>query len=54
MEITTGLGMMLGPLIGTILYMAGGYSFPFYIFGSIFILSIPILISMMPDDYHIN
>jgi MFS family permease len=32
-----GLGCMLGPMIGTLLYMVGGYNFILYSFGTLFI-----------------
>lgn len=36
-EAVTGVGLILGPLIGSGLYALGGYIFIFYSFGSIFI-----------------
>jgi MFS family permease len=35
-EAFTGIGTILGPLLGTVLYSIGGYEFIFYSFGSIF------------------
>lgn len=37
-EAVTGVGLILGPLIGSGLYALGGYLFIFYAFGSIFIV----------------
>ena len=50
MEVTTGLGYMLGPLIGTLLFMAGDYSLPFYVFTAIFMVSTPIATRLLPSD----
>lgn len=38
-EAVTGVGLILGPLIGSFLYAVGGYKFIFLSFGSLFILS---------------
>lgn len=38
-EAVTGVGLILGPLIGSALYSLGGYVFIFYSFGSLFVLS---------------
>jgi MFS family permease len=38
-EAVTGVGLILGPLIGSGLYSLGGYVFIFYSFGSIFIFA---------------
>lgn len=37
-EAVTGVGLILGPLIGSVLYSIGGYLFIFYAFGSMFLL----------------
>ena len=37
-EAVTGVGLILGPLLGSGLYSIGGYIFIFYSFGSIFLL----------------
>jgi len=36
-EAVTGVGLILGPLIGTVLYSAGGYGFTFYAFSTFFV-----------------
>ena len=36
-EAVTGIGMIIGPLLGSLLYSFGGYTFTFYCFGSIFL-----------------
>ena len=37
MEAVTGVGLILGPLIGSGLYAFGGYRFIFFSFGGIFL-----------------
>ena len=54
MEMTTGLGMMAGPLIGSGIYILGGYSLPFYIFTIILIIPTPIIIYLLPSDKYVN
>ena len=54
MEVTTGLGYMLGPLVGTLLYIIGDYSLPFYVFTGFFILSIPLATKMLPTDNYLK
>lgn len=36
-EAVTGIGLIMGPIIGSTLYAFGGYRFIFYSFGSLFI-----------------
>ena len=36
-EAVTGIGLIMGPLLGSALYAFGGYTFIFYSFGSLFI-----------------
>ena len=37
MEAVTGIGLIMGPLIGSFLYGIGGYKFIFFSFGGLFI-----------------
>lgn len=37
-EAATGVGLISGPLFGSILYTIGGYEFTFYCFGSLFLM----------------
>jgi MFS family permease len=37
-EAVTGIGLIMGPLIGTLLYSLGGYAFTFYAFASFFVV----------------
>ena len=39
----TGLGLLLGPMLGSMLYTIGGYIAPFYIVGTICLLILPLL-----------
>ena len=39
-EAITGVGLIIGPLIGSLLYSLGGYNFTFFSFGSIFVIGI--------------
>lgn len=43
-ESVSGLGMMLGPLLGSGLYSLGGYPAPFFCFAVIFLLMFPVTI----------
>ena len=38
LEVFNGLGLMLGPIIGGILYEIGGFRLPFYFMGSLLFL----------------
>lgn len=38
-EALTGVGLILGPILGSTLYAYGGFSFTFYVFGGIFLLT---------------
>ena len=38
-EAVTGVGLILGPLIGSFLYELGGYRFIFFSFGAIFVFA---------------
>jgi len=48
LEATAGLGMMLGPLLGTGLYAIGGYNFMFYSFGSLFLVLVLLFPYILP------
>jgi MFS family permease len=38
-EAVTGVGLIMGPLIGSFLYAVGGYRFIFFSFGSLFVIA---------------
>ena len=50
MEVSSGIGYIIGPLIGTLLYMLGGYIIPFLFCAFLYLLSIPIVFYMIPSD----
>lgn len=55
LETFTGLGMMLGPAIGGVLYDLGGFHLPFSVLGGIMVLTVPIGWCMLPvqdDEKH--
>lgn len=41
-ETCVGLGMSLGPAIGSALYAIGGYGTPFYVLGTLILLNLPV------------
>ena len=43
-EAATGLGFLLGPLIGAGLYSIGGYILPFYGLSIVYIVMMPLII----------
>lgn len=47
LEAGIGLGLLLGPLLGAVLYEFGGYSCPFWTLGLFFLLAFPLLSKMM-------
>ena len=38
MEASSGIGLIMGPLLGSILYAIGGYTFIYFSFGTFFIV----------------
>ncbi len=42
-----GVGLLTGPLLGTLLYKFGGYSCPFWTLGLIFLFMFPLLNKML-------
>jgi len=49
-EGSSGLGMMVGPLIGTFLFWVGGYNFIYYSFGSIFYILAVVMFYFLPKN----
>lgn len=47
---TLGIGLVIGLLLGTLLYMIGGYVTPFIVFGSFFLVYIPLIKDYFPDE----
>lgn len=50
METFTGLGFMLGPPLGGVLYSAGGFKLPFIVLGSLLLSILPVVILILPRD----
>ena len=48
-EAVTGIGLIMGPIIGSVLYSIGGYTFIFYSFGGIFIVLSFFIKTIFPD-----
>jgi len=42
-----GLGLLMGPLIGSILFNIGGYSMPFAAMALTYVIMVPIVISSL-------
>ena len=51
LEGAAGLGMMVGPLIGTFLFWIGGYNFIYYSFGSIFYVLAIVMFYFLPKRF---
>ena len=47
LEVGIGVGLLTGPLLGTLLYKYGGYSCPFWTLGLFFLLMFPLLAKML-------
>jgi len=54
MEVGVGIGYIMGSLLGTLLYMLGGYMLPFLFCSFLYLISIPITIMLLPSDHSIN
>lgn len=54
LETASGLGMMIGPAFGGILYQFGGFTVPFVFLGTVVILLVPLHMLWLPsiDDIH--
>jgi MFS family permease len=49
LEVFNGLGLMLGPIIGGILYEIGGFRLPFYFMGGLLFIMFVIAYFVFPD-----
>jgi hypothetical protein len=49
MEAVTGMGLMGGPMLGSLFYAIGGYILPFVVFTVCLISLIPVLVKHIPD-----
>lgn len=50
MEASLGIGMMIAPLLGSLLYYLWGYQAPFYVMAGILLICTPWLIRSLPPD----
>lgn len=50
LQTSTGLGMLTGPLLGSILYLMGGYQLPFYSVGTL-LLMLAIFLKLSKTDF---
>lgn len=50
MEASTGIGMLIAPIFGSLLYYAWGYQSPFYVMALVVLLLSPWLIRALPPD----
>lgn len=50
METFTGLGFMLGPPLGGVLYSAGGFKLPFIVLGGLLLSILPVVMLILPKD----
>ena len=49
-ETSVGIGLILGPVIGSSIYALAGFSSTFFIIGGIFLLMTPTLLFLIPDS----
>jgi len=47
-EAVTGIGLIIGPIIGSTLYHIGGFAFTFFAFGSMFVIFMLFVKKMFP------
>lgn len=52
-EAITGIGLIMGPLIGTVLYAIGGYAFTFYSFSVFFVIFFCFISCLFPKKLDI-
>ena len=45
-----GISMIIGPLLGALLFLIGGFAFIFFVFTSFFVLIIPVTCFLVPGD----
>jgi MFS family permease len=53
-ETAVGVGLILGPVIGSSIYAFAGFSWTFFIIGSVFLILTPILYILIPDSINKN
>eukprot|EP00742_Colponemidia_sp_Colp-10_P005005 GILJ01005348.1.p1 GENE.GILJ01005348.1~~GILJ01005348.1.p1 ORF type:complete len:465 (-),score=48.18 GILJ01005348.1:190-1536(-) len=50
LQVAVGLGGMIGPVVGGVLYEYIGFVYPFIIIGSVFVLLLPLIVYAVPED----
>ncbi|ELU09605.1 hypothetical protein CAPTEDRAFT_147516 [Capitella teleta] len=50
LETAVGIGLMLGPALGGVLYEVGGFMMPFLVLGSFMMLTVPISLCVLPRE----
>ena len=50
LQIFTGVGMLMGPLIGSALFTLGGFELPFYVVSIILLLYLGILARLLHEE----
>ncbi|CAB3998832.1 MFS-type transporter SLC18B1 [Paramuricea clavata] len=48
LEVFTGIGLTLGPLIGGVLYEYGGFGMPFFVLAGLILITLPVCICILP------
>lgn len=46
---TIGVGLLIGLLVGTLLYIAGGYFLPFLVYSGVMLLAVPFTAKLIPS-----
>jgi predicted MFS family arabinose efflux permease len=54
MESMTALGLLFGPMIGSVLNSLFGYSIPFFIIGGFFIVAVIPIVYLLPSDTEVK
>ncbi|RUS77196.1 hypothetical protein EGW08_015023, partial [Elysia chlorotica] len=52
LETASGIGLMVGPAIGGLLYQIGGYGPPFYVVGSLILLNGALTFKYLPETHN--
>lgn len=51
---STGIGLTISPVIGSLLYSVGGFTCPFFVFGVLFIVMALVIRSVLPDQVNVR
>lgn len=54
LEMSSGIGMTIAPVIGSLLYKFGGFSLPFIFFGILFLVSALVIKFIIPDTVEVK